>query len=249
MKKNLLIVGLMLALSLSASAQHKGFTFGFKVGPSFNWAGSATKTATNEGTRVGGDLGFIVEYNFTENYALVSGVNVGFLSGHYSFDNGALDLDSVFDPYRVDRIYKNTLYEIPVLFKMSTNELGNLPLRAYAQVGGGIGFVPQKVRVKDAIVPDEGTISRPENWSVTNKEFSLFRFSLKVGAGAEYAIQENLRVFAGLYYSHDFLNNINHLKPNYAGNYCNEEGEPIRERTTKLNLLQNRIGIEVGVLF
>ena len=31
MKKSLLIVGLLMAMSLTASAQYKGFSFGFKV--------------------------------------------------------------------------------------------------------------------------------------------------------------------------------------------------------------------------
>ena len=33
MKKSLLIVGLLLAMSLTASAQNTGFAFGFKLGP------------------------------------------------------------------------------------------------------------------------------------------------------------------------------------------------------------------------
>ena len=72
--------------------------------------------------------------------------------------------------------------------------------------------------------------------------------NVKIGAGAQYAIDESTRVFAGLYFSHDFINNINYISPNYYGNYY-ENGEDIGDRETKLNVLQNRIGIEVGVLF
>jgi len=252
MKKNLLFIGLMLALSLSASAQYRGFSFGFKVGPNFNWSGSATKTAINQETKVGCDLGFLAEYYFTDNYALVSGINVSFLGGHYSFENGRLDENLHLQTFQVDRVYKTVLYEIPIMLKLSTNDIGKLPLRAYAQIGGGLGLVPQKVKVRDGI---DGT-PIPETWTVSNKEYSLFRFSLKAGAGVEYALQESLRVFLGVYFSHDFLNNINHIKPNYAGNYCDEAGNVLVDgqgnecvRTNKLNLLQNRVGIEVGLLF
>ena len=246
MKKNLLLIGLVLTLSLSASAQYKGFSFGFKVGPNFGWAGSSTNTAKALKARTGADLGFIAEYYFTDNYALITGIDVSFLGGRYNFENGRMIGDSipVFQTYMVDRTYKTTLYELPLMLKLVTNDLGAYPIRAYAQVGGGVGY-NHKVTVKDGI--DGGEIS--ETWEKTNKEFSNLRVSLKIGAGAQYTIEDNLRVFLGIYYSHDVVNNINWVKPNYAGNYIGADETVLQERETKLNLLQNRIGIEVGVLF
>ena len=144
----------------------------------------------------------------------------------------------VLETYSVDRKYKATVYEIPLMLKMMTNELGNLPLRAYAQVGAGIGYA-QRVKVQD----DQAT-----DWVATNKEYSNLRASLKIGAGAQYALDESTRLFAGVYFSHDFINNINSIAPNHYKFYF-ENGEKIGERKTKLNVLQNRIGIEVGVLF
>ena len=256
MKKSLLIVGLMLAMSLTASAQYKGFAFGFKMGPNFGWTGSTTSTAVSQGARTGFDVGVVAEYYFADNYALVSGVNVDFVGGKYMFEKGRMVTDSLnpegfLEKYGVNRIYKSTLYEIPLMLKMETNDLGNLPLRVYTQVGGGIGYA-QKVKVKDA-VPADG-IETPADWSVTNKEFSNIRVSLKIGAGAQYAIDQSTRIFAGLYFSHDFINNINYISPNYCGNYYEynyetNELNKVGERETKLNMLQNRIGLEVGILF
>ena len=256
MKKNLLFIGLILAMSLSASAQYKGFAFGFKVGPNWGWTGSTTGAAVSLGARTGFDVGVVAEYYFADNYAIVSGVNVDFLGGKYTFDKGRMVTDSLnpdgfLEKYGVNRIYKTTLYEIPLMLKMETNDLGNLPLRAYAQVGGGIGYA-QKVKVKDAI-PADG-IDTPADWGVTNKEFSNIRASLKIGAGAQYAIDESTRLFAGVYFSHDFINNVNYISPNYCGNYYEfnyetNELNKLGERDTKLNVLQNRIGLEVVVLF
>ena len=247
MKKNLLFIGLLLAMSLTASAQNKGFAFGFKLGPGFDWTGSTTGAAKSEGMRTGFGVGVVAEYYFADNYALVTGVNVNMNRGHYSFDNGRMvmgaDSVEVLDTYPVDRYFKSTVYEIPLMLKMMTNELGNLPLRAYAQVGAGIGYA-QKVKVKDSYLDVVGN-----EFVASNKEFSNLRTSLKIGAGAQYAIDESTRVFAGLYFSHDFLNNINSIKPNYYGNYIDADGNKIGERETKLNLLQNRLGLEVGVLF
>ena len=240
MKKNLLIIGLLMAMSLTVSAQNNGFAFGFKLGPGFDWTGSTTGAATNQGMKTGFGVGVVAEYYFADNYAIVTGVNVNMNRGHYSFLNGRMTTDSVpmLETYSVDRKYKATVYEIPLMLKMMTNELGNLPLRAYAQVGAGIGYA-QRVKVQD----DQAT-----DWVATNKEYSNLRASLKIGAGAQYALDESTRLFAGVYFSHDFINNINSIAPNHYKFYF-ENGEKIGERETKLNVLQNRIGIEVGVLF
>ena len=240
MKKSLLIVGLLMAMSLTASAQNNGFAFGFKLGPGFDWTGSTTGAATNQGMKTGFGVGVVAEYYFADNYAIVTGVNVNMNRGHYSFLNGRMTTDSVpvLETYSVDRKYKATVYEIPLMLKMMTNELGNLPLRAYAQVGAGIGYA-QRVKVQD----DQAT-----DWVATNKEYSNLRASLKIGAGAQYALDESTRLFAGVYFSHDFINNINSIAPNHYKFYF-ENGEKIGERKTKLNVLQNRIGVEVGILF
>ena len=212
-----------------------------------DWTGSTTGAAKNEVMRMGFGVGVVAEYYFADNYAIVSGVNVNMNRGHYSFENGRMvmgaDSVSVLETYPVDRMFKSTVYEIPLMLKMMTNELGGLPLRAYAQVGAGIGYA-QKVKVKDGI---DGA-DMPDAYTTTDKEFSNLRASMKIGAGAQYAIDQSTRVFAGLYFSHDFINNINYITPNYYGNYY-ENGNDIADRDVKLNMLQNRIGLEVGVLF
>lgn len=237
MKKSLLFVGLLMAMSLTVSAQNQGFAFGFKLGPGFDWTGSTTGAAQSEGMRTGFGVGVVAEYYFAENYAIVSGINVNMNRGHYSFYN-ANDSLTLINPFRVDRYYKSTVYEIPLMLKMMTNELGNLPLRAYAQVGGGLGYA-ERVKVKD---------DNANDYAATDREFSNLRASLKIGAGAQYALDESTRLFAGVYFSHDFINNINSVRPNYYGNYI-VDGKPIGDRDPKLNMVQNRIGIEVGVLF
>ncbi len=248
MKKNLLLAGLLLAMTLSVSAQYKGFSFGFKLGPGFDWTGSTTGAAVSEGVKTGFGFGVMAEYYFSDNYAIVTGINVNMLRGHYSFENGRMvmgaDSVSVLGTYPVERLFKSTVYEIPLMLKMVTNQYGALPFRYYAQVGGGIGYA-QKVKVKDAV--DGAAMS--EAWTTTDREFSNLRASLKIGAGAQYAIDESTRVFLGLYFSHDFINNINYIRPNYYGNYYDTDGNKIGERNVKLNMLQNRFGIEAGILF
>jgi len=249
MKKSLLIVGLLMAMSLTASAQYKGFSFGFKVGPSFDWTGSKTGAAINERTKTGFDVGLVAEYYFAENYAIVTGINVDFVNGQYKFDdmrNVSVDTINDFQLGTVDRKFKTTIYEIPLMLKLVTPELGNLPLRAYAQVGGAFGYT-QRVKVMDTFTLGE---INDTDYRATDGEYNPFHASLRIGAGAEYTLLETTRVFAGIYFSHDFLNSISRgalVTSNYEKYYAGNKD--LGERDLKLNVLQNRIGIEVGVFF
>lgn len=250
MKKSLLIVGLLMAMSLTASAQYKGFSFGFKVGPSFDWTGSKTGAAINERTKTGFDVGLVAEYYFAENYAIVTGINVDFVNGQYKFDdmrNVSVDTINDFQLGTVDRKFKTTIYEIPLMLKLVTPELGNLPLRAYAQVGGAFGYT-QRVKVMDTFTLGE---INDTDYRATKGEYNPFHASLRIGAGAEYTLLETTRVFAGIYFSHDFLNSISTggagITSNYVKYYNGDKN--LGERDLKLNVLQNRIGIEVGIFF
>lgn len=249
MKKSLLFVGLLMAMSLTASAQYKGFSFGFKVGPSFDWTGSKTGAAINQRTKTGFDVGLVAEYYFAENYAIVTGVNVDFVNGQYKFDdkrNVSVDTINDFQLGTVDRKFKTTIYEIPLMLKLVTPELGNLPLRAFTQVGGAFGYT-QRVKVMDSF--SLGGL-KDEAFRATDGEYNPFHASLRIGAGAEYTLLETTRVFAGIYFSHDFLNSISRgalVTSNYEKYYAGNK--ELGERDTKLNVLQNRIGIEVGVFF
>ena len=250
MKKSLLIVGLLLAMSLTASAQYKGFSFGFRLGPTFDWTGSKTGAAANQGAKTGFDLGVVAEYYFAENYAIVTGINVDFVKGHYSFEDmrnlSAIDTITDYQLGTVDRQFKTTIYEIPLMLKMVTPELGNLPLRAYAQVGGAFGYT-QRVKVMDTFTLGD---LNDKDYRATDGEYNPFHASLRIGAGAEYKLLETTRVFAGIYYSHDFLNSISRgglVTNNYEKYYAGIKD--LGERDLKLNVLQNRIGIEMVIFF
>jgi hypothetical protein len=259
MKKSLLIVGLLMAMSLSATAQYDGPAFGFRLGPNFNWITSSKGGADNEKVPVGFDLGFVFEYYFTENYAFVTGVNVNFLRGAYDFkDMRNISLDSIsnYQLGDVERKFKTTEYEIPLMLKMVTPEIGNLPLRAYAQIGGAFGITPV-VKVKDDFdlnVLEEMDYLDDAAYRAAKGEYNPIHASLRAGIGAEYAFLETTRAFLGVYYSYDFLNGIGSggqgiFRNNYRLHYYDADGNVLGDRTPKLDIHQHRIGVEVGILF
>ena len=146
----------------------------------------------------------------------------------------------------IDRQFKTTIYEIPLMLKMVTPELGGLPLRAYAQVGGAFGYT-QRVKVMDTFTLGE---INDKDYRATDGEYNPFHASLRIGAGAEYTLLETTRVFAGIYFSHDFLNSISRgalVTSNYEKYYAGNKD--LGERDLKLNVLQNRIGVEFGIFF
>ena len=105
MKKNLLFVGLLLALSLGVSAQKTGF--GFKLGPSFNWVGSKNSEAANLKLKTGFNFGLDAEFYMAENIAIVTGLNVNLINGSYRFaDKREMDTLNGYVLGTVDRNFK-----------------------------------------------------------------------------------------------------------------------------------------------
>ena len=253
MKKSLLVIGLLMAMSLTASAQYDGPAFGFRVGPTFNWVGSNGKEAYDSDLKVGCDLGFVFEYYFTENYALVTGINVNFLKGEYDFrDKRDISTDSIpnYQLGVIEREFKTTEYEIPLMLKLVTPEIGNIPIRAYAQLGAAFGITPV-VKVKDKFKLDDLEDPKEAEYRLVKGEFNPIHTSLRVGAGAEYALLETTRVSLGVYYSYDLLNGISSGAQGITNNYRKYYGgdEALGERPVNLDIHQHRIGIEVGILF
>lgn len=250
MKKSLLFAIVMLALTLSASAQYRGFTFGMKMGPSFDWAGSKNNTLQNEGTRMGFRWGLVADYYFSENYAIVTGLNVNYLRGHYSYDEKmAFALDSVTNYYamgNLDRYYKATTFEIPIALKMVTEEFG--PFSFFAQVGASVGYT-RKALAKDTFAgtgEDAAYTYSDEEYVSARAQYNPLHLGLNVAVGGQFIIKGSTRAFADLYYSRDLLNGIEMIK--YSRYYAGQKSDEMR-RPENLDYRQNIFGVEVGILF
>lgn len=250
MKKSLLFAIVMLAFSLSASAQYRGFTFGMKIGPSFDWAGSKNNTIQNEGARMGFRWGLVADYYFSENYAIVTGLNVNYLRGHYSYaDKMEFPIDSVNSLYamgNVDRRYKATTFEIPVALKMVTEEFG--PFSFFAQVGGSFGYT-RKALAKDDFTGTGDDVAyqySDVDYVSAKAQYNPIHVALNVAVGAQFIIKGSTRAFADLYYSRDLLNGIEMIK--YSRYYGGVKQDDMR-RPENLDYRQNIFGVEVGILF
>ena len=85
MRKTVLIISLVAAMAVGANAQTGNARFGIKLGPTFDWASSGSTAATNEGFRLGANLGLVCDYYVTSSFAVSSGVDVNILNMKYTF--------------------------------------------------------------------------------------------------------------------------------------------------------------------
>ena len=253
MKKSILFAVLLMALSLSASAQYNGFAFGVKLGPAFDWAGSKTNTIQNEGTRMGFRMGLMAEYYFAENYAITTGLNVNYLRNHYSYQDMrafAVDTVSVYHLGSVDRYYKGTTFEIPVALKMVTEEFG--PFSFFAQVGASVGYSRKDLAKDDFVVANDATMQLVDDDYVSVRaQYNPLHIGLNAAIGGQFIIKGSTRAFADFFYSRDILNGIKNgigSEGRYRDYYAGIKQDDMRRPET-LDFRQNIFGIEVGILF
>ena len=85
MKKITLIISMVALFSLQGYSQQKKVSFGLKIGPTFDWVSSNSTASRNLGTRLGFNIGGIIDYYYTEHIALSTGLNYNYWRGYYQF--------------------------------------------------------------------------------------------------------------------------------------------------------------------
>ena len=137
MKTRTLLITFILSGLIQASAQDRNFNFGLKIAPAVSWLNADQKGLSSDGPLARLNWGFIGSYNFSENFALVSGFNINSLGGKLKFE---YDENRLLDPSQAQLINgtvksKNRYSElqIPALFQMKSNDMGGFKI--YFQLG------------------------------------------------------------------------------------------------------------------
>ena len=131
MKKILLTISFIIALTISAYAQFKPFQFGLKVEPGIGWAKLNSDNLTEGLTKFNFGWGFVGNIYFVENYGLTTGFNVKFINNEYSFSSNSYE--------NITRKITNQYFEIPIGLTMRTEKIGNF--RILGNVSYGCGFL------------------------------------------------------------------------------------------------------------
>ena len=189
--RKLFIISITLLLSSGVFAQIK---LGLKFSPNFSWnrVEDPSDSLSNKGVSLRTGGGAFVDYEFSDNYALHSGL---------TYTTKATGLKSADTSLQVSLQY----LEIPVAIKLFTNEIGT-DMRMYFQVGGTINTnLAAKVNKEKSYQDENGN---PVEYT---KHFNFLDLSAMISTGVEMQMGGETWVFGGITYNRGLLN-INNKK-------------------------------------
>ena len=171
MKKLLLSVICIIAVLTQANAQNINFNFGLKVAPAVSWLSIGEQEIEPNGARMKFNWGFIGAWNFANNFSLVSGFNINSLGGNYKTNT------------YTNRI-KYSEFQLPAIFQMRTNPIGNM--RLHAQIGIAEGIML--------------SAKNKENHKINN-EVRNFNTAYIVAGGMEFQVLDELNLLGQIKYN------------------------------------------------
>lgn len=187
-------------------AQDGSFRFGFKTSPGLSWMNSNDNKINSNGMNLAFKLGAIGEYHFSDQYSFATGLGFGFNhGGTLLYDQGGnlLEQSSLSEqslhslPDGVNIKYALQYIEIPVSFKMRTQEIGYW--RYYVEIPTFTFSFNTKAR---ADIEGEGVETEDEN---INEDIIIGTTSWGLGAGAEYSISTTTALVGGIHFQRSFI--------------------------------------------
>lgn len=222
----LLFTNLLLFLSQSHATEIEGLKIGLKVAPQLTWGVTDNKNTSTSGTRINVGYGLMIDYYFTNNYALSTeicinsyGVNHVIKKDRYDHVSLAgVDYPNTGD---VTMDYRLQYIQVPMLIRLRTAETN---LKAYyAEFGFGLGvltraradvsFQNQTLTSVKVVDPDQsddykihynsGTASSPFYEAYNDNALGV-RSSLIIGGGLHFTMSGNSILVAGIRYDNAF---------------------------------------------
>ncbi|MFT4061565.1 MAG: porin family protein [Edaphocola sp.] len=189
----------------------KQFRFGVFVAPTIAWMKPTTDKTddgsyapTSEGSKVGFTYGLMAEYNFQENYAVVTGLQInmggGKINSEYLGSNTTSQVQSASFNYRLN------YFEIPVALKLRTDNISGF--RFFGQLGLTTGFnIAKKATYDVKYYDDAGDLQTASGQNEKIKgtlAIAPIMFTMNIGAGAEYPLNDKLAAYFGLFFNNGF---------------------------------------------
>lgn len=190
MKKNILLTFLLVSLlSFSAFSQVK---LSLKFSPLLSSSRvefiSDTLSISNDGVNPRLSLGLIVDKPITDTYSFSTGLV--YLPKGFSVITAGKNGSS----YNVSESYSLQYLQIPLTFKLFTNEV-HPGLKIYFQIGGGL----------EVLLHDEPA----EETNEIVEDFNFFDASVILGGGVEYKQGSSTILYGGFSYQRGLINIIN----------------------------------------
>ncbi|MDH6307260.1 hypothetical protein M2451_000409 [Dysgonomonas sp. PFB1-18] len=195
-----IFVTITLFIGINASAQDKPITFGVKSGLNLsNYSGDAE----NLKAKLGFNVGVTLDYNFTSNLYLTTGLEFTTKGVKYDFEESITEEGQTFDLSAKAKI--NAMYlQIPIHigYKVDVNESTKITFHAGPYIAYGVGG---KVKIGDEMKIKNGATTVTINMKELKKEFGIsdeelpldmdtfgdesfkrFDFGVGLGVGAEF---------------------------------------------------------------
>jgi len=207
--KKYIIVFSFLSFITNSFSQNSDFRFGLEFTNGLSFVNSDNTDITDTKIGYGFNYGLIADYYFGDNYGVGSGLQVSHV--RFSRKNSPYVLESLGSDYAIlnnlelgqKEIYKINYLDIPVSFKLRTNEIG------YFRYFGEFGVV-NSFRIRSRLNIDGSEI---ENITLNKKDenlndvkSNLYNASLKVGGGFEYTFSDKTALLVELSFNNGFIN-------------------------------------------
>jgi len=189
---------------------------GIKGSPQYTWTSTDSKSVTTSDSRMNISYGVVMDYYFTENYSFGTELSLGTFGGsikpdsiHIGGSSGSFIKDMKLD-------YKLQYFNLPLILKMRTKEIGFT--RFYAEFGLGMSFnFKAKADITSSSINTTNVdVNNPDAKDQYNLSpgigVNFFRASLIMGAGIQYNAFANTMIVAGIRYDNslnDFTSDSN----------------------------------------
>jgi hypothetical protein len=230
----------------SMNIDSKKFRFGVFVAPTMSWMRPTTDKTddnmyapTNEGSKVGFTYGLMAEYNFQDNYAIVTGLQINMTGGKINSKYLGTETKNVVKNANFD--YRLNYLEIPIALKLRTDPISGF--RFFGQLGLTTGFnLAKKATYNVDYYGDVDKVllnSKGENEKIKGTlAIAPVMFTMNIGAGAEYPLNDKLAAYAGIFFNNGFAPDA--TNPN---KYALPYGQSFKDGNTRLNNFALRLGL------
>jgi len=181
------------------------FRMGIYGGMGFSWMKPKTKDYKSDGSTFSYHYGLITDYNFTENYTLSTGFAISKAGGKLLYSDSSTISGSTKAYGDLSRKYSISYFEIPILIKMKTNQMGYFTY--FAQLGVRNYLQLNSTYDETFSYDDAGNRKTITSENYENSDgISFYRMSFSFALGAEYAISKSFSAFGYLSYDNGLTN-------------------------------------------
>ncbi len=174
------------SISTNSVGKTTNFRFGIHASPNISYISTkAEGMKTPANVKFG--FGLIAIFNFADNYAVSSGINIVSKGGEMNRMLG--------DTLNLTGDYSSQYLQIPIQLRMSTREFGYSTF--FATFGGSI----------DLRLSEETSLN-PKPATEIDSYVQFFNAMFTIGAGMEYNLGGNTSLVAGIYYNQSLINNL-----------------------------------------